>query len=231
MEGRVLLVDDERAIGELVSFYLRGEGLEVTCCTTARQALEELASGQWDLALLDVMLPDQDGFSLCRRIREEYTFPIIMLTARDGELDKVDGLALGADDYITKPFRPLELTARVKAQLRRARLYNQPSPPAADEQLLEGGLRLDRRGHRCLLGQEVIPLTPTEFSILWELCRERGQVIPAEELFRRVWKERYFANSANTVSVHMRHLREKLAAAGCQNLIKTVWGVGYQIEK
>ena len=149
---------------------------------------------------------------------------------RDGELDKVDGLTMGADDYITKPFRPLEMTARVKAQLRRAREYNQPALPPEGEVIRLRGLELDRLSHRCSFEGKILSLTPTEFSILWELCRGEGQVIAAEELFRRVWKEKYFGNSANTVSVHMRHLREKLAAAGCQGLIKTIWGVGYQIE-
>lgn len=230
MEGKILLVDDEKEIGELVSFYLQGEGLEVAVCQTGGEALALLERETFDLAILDVMLPDLDGFTLCRKIRERHTFPILMLTARDGELDKVGGLAQGADDYITKPFRPLELTARVKAQLRRARLYNQ-APPPRQSCLTVREIVLDQAAHQCTRDGKVIPLTPTEFSILWELCREKGRVLSGEELFHRVWKEKYFASSANTVSVHIRHLRDKLKENGGRNPIRTVWGVGYQIEE
>jgi len=185
-----------------------------------------------DLAILDIMLPDVTGFSICQQIREKYNFPVIMLTAKDEEVDKITGLTLGADDYITKPFRPLEMVARVKAQLRRFKKYNS-SEPVQDENIIEiSGLVLDKDAHKCTLNGKQLRLTPTEFSILWVLCSNRGRVVSSEELFHEVWGDKYFTNSNNTVMVHIRHLREKMQdSAEHPKYIKTVWGVGYKIEK
>ena len=231
MNARILVVDDEQAIADLVSVYLENEGYVVYKFYTADEALACIASTQLDMAVLDVMLPKTDGFSILREIRREHTFPVIMLTAREQELDKINGLALGADDYITKPFRPLELVARVKAQLRRYISYNPSSAMRHEEELSLSGLLLNRETHVCKLNERELPLTPTEFSILWYLCENRGKVISSEELFRAVWGEKYYDGSNNTVMVHIRHIREKMGdSAEHPQYIKTVWGVGYKIE-
>lgn len=184
-----------------------------------------------DLALLDVMLPDIDGFTILQKIREKYTFPVIMLTAKTEYMDKINGLTLGADDYIAKPFNPLELMARVKAQLRRSTKYNEGN--RSQEDIIDfGGLFLNRNTHECIYNERELTLTPIEFDILWILCENRGQVISSEQLFEQVWKEKYYKNSNNTVMVHIRHLREKMSGpTGKSDFIKTVWGVGYRVEK
>lgn len=231
MNARILVVDDEQAIADLVSVYLENEGYTVYKFYTADEALACIASTQLDMAILDVMLPKTDGFSILREIRREHTFPVIMLTAREQELDKINGLALGADDYITKPFRPLELVARVKAQLRRYISYNPSSAMRHEDELSLSGLLLNRETHVCKLNERELPLTPTEFSILWYLCENRGKVIGSEELFRAVWGEKYYDGGNNTVMVHIRHIREKMGdSAEHPQYIKTVWGVGYKIE-
>ena len=230
MSYQILVVDDEKEIADLVEVYLKAEGYTVHKCYTAAQALEIVAGQPLDLAILDVMLPDTNGFEICKRIRESYTYPVIMLTAREEEIDKITGLTLGADDYVTKPFRPLELVARVKAQLRRFTRYNRAEESGSIIAL--SGLVLNKETHECLLNEKPLQLTPTEFSILWVLCRNRGRVVSSEELFHTVWGEKYFSSSSNTVMVHIRHLREKMGdSAERPKYIKTVWGVGYKIEK
>ena len=184
-----------------------------------------------DLAILDVMLPEISGFELCRRIRERYQYPVIMLTAKGEELDKINGLSLGADDYVTKPFLPLELVARVKTQLRRYTRYN--TGEAAPREIAEHdfrGLQISKTTHKCVLFGEELSLTPLEFSILWYLCDHRGQVVSSEELFEAVWGEK-FMDSNNTVMSHIARLREKMHEPSRRpKFIKTVWGVGYTIE-
>ena len=231
MPQRILVVDDETAIADLVEVYLHGEGFAVHKCGSAADALARVGAEPPDLAILDVMLPDLDGFTLCRRIRERHLFPILMLTARGENLDKITGLTLGADDYITKPFNPLELVARVKTQLRRYTRYNQGvSAPAQPEEYDIRGLQISQAAHRCTLFGEDIPLTPLEFSILWNLCQNRGRVVSSEELFESVWGEPYL-DSNNTVMSHIARLREKLHEPSRKpRFIKTVWGVGYTIE-
>ena len=183
----ILIVDDEQEIADLLTLYLEGGDFHTFCCGTVAEALATLKSTPIDLALLDVMLPDGDGFSLCRKIRQSHTFPILMLTAKVEDSDKISGLAIGADDYITKPFNPLEVVARVKAQLRRYRKYG----AAVEEQQLDiGGLSICKKTHTCTLNGKPLSLTPTEFSILWELCQHRGSLVPSEELFERVWGEK-----------------------------------------
>ena len=224
-----MVVDDEAAIADLVEVCLKNEGYTVYKCGSGEAALTCVARQHLDLAILDVMLPDLDGFTLCQKIREEHLFPILMLTARVEDMDKIMGLTLGADDYITKPFNPLELVARVKAQLRRYKKYN---PSQENVNVIDfKGLIIDNDSHRCTLYDEVLNLTPIEFSILWYLCKNRGRVITSEELFEAVWKEKYF-DSNNTVMVHIRRLREKMHEPPRNpKFIKTVWGVGYQIEE
>lgn len=227
---QVLVADDEREIAELVELYLKNEGYAVTICGDGLSAWEQIQQSAPDLAVLDVMMPGMDGFTLCRKIRERYTFPVIMLTAKVEDLDKINGLSIGADDYVTKPFNPLELVARVKAQLRRSTHYNEQ--PADNRDVIDfSGLVINRRTHECTLNEKPLILTPTEFDILWMLCENRGKVISSEQLFETVWGEKYL-NSNNTVMVHIRHLREKMGEpVRNPRYIKTVWGVGYKIEK
>lgn len=232
MDTNILVVDDEKEIADLVEVYLNSEGFNIYKFYTANEALNCIDTVKLDMAILDVMIPGIDGFTICQKIRESYNFPVIMLTAKDQEIDKINGLTLGADDYITKPFRPLELVARVKAQLRRFRKYNQ-SEQEREEGIIEfSGLILNQDKHECILNEKLIPLTPTEFSILWFLCVNRGRVVSSEELFNEVWGDKYFTSSNNTVMVHIRHLREKMSdSVEHPKYIKTVWGVGYKIEK
>ena len=184
-----------------------------------------------DLAILDVMLPDMSGFQLCKKIREKYQYPVIMLTAKGEEVDKITGLTLGADDYITKPFQPLEVVARVKAQLRRYKRYNLGTV-LEENVIVHAGLIMNVKTHECFLNEKPISLTPTEFSILWILCRNRGNVVSSEELFHQIWGDEYFSKSNNTITVHIRHLREKMGDSFEKpQYIKTVWGCGYKIEE
>ena len=230
-KAQILVVDDETAIADLVEVCLKNEGYEVHKFYTAQAALDDVARHAPDLAILDVMLPDMDGFTLCRTIREEHLFPIIMLTARVEDMDKIMGLTLGADDYITKPFNPLELVARVKTQLRRYIRYNhgEAAPKTPQEYDLRG-LTISKTNHKCTLYGEELALTPLEFSILWYLCEHRGQVVSSEELFEAVWGEKYM-DSNNTVMSHIARLREKMHEPSRRpKFVKTVWGVGYTIE-
>ena len=231
MPQHILVVDDETAIADLVEVYLQNEGFIVHKFNSAMDALSCVESTGLDLAILDVMLPDMDGFALCRRIRENHLFPILMLTAKVEDMDKITGLTLGADDYITKPFNPLELMARVKTQLRRYTRYNQGgSIPTEPEEYDIRGLQISKSAHKCTLFGEELSLTPLEFSILWHLCQRRGRVVPSEELFEAVWGEKYM-DSNNTVISHIARLREKLHEPNRKpKFIKTVWGVGYTIE-
>mgnify|MGYP002509499222 CR=1 FL=1 len=229
MPAQILVVDDETAIADLVEVYLKNEGFAVRKCGTAAQALACVGEAPPDLAVLDVMLPDMDGFALCRTLRERHLFPIVMLTARVEDTDKITGLTLGADDYVTKPFSPLELVARVKTQLRRYTRYNRPLPEALQEYDFRG-LQISRETHKCLLYGRELALTPLEFSILWHLCSRRGQVVSSEELFEAVWGEK-FMDGNNTVMSHIARLREKMHEPSRRpKFIKTVWGVGYTIE-
>lgn len=224
------MIDDEKEITDLIEFFLQNEQFQVSKCHSLQDALMLIKHHRFDLAIIDVMLPDGSGFELCRSIRETYTYPIIMLTAKSEGIDRVTGLSLGADDYVTKPFLPVELVARVKAQLRRVQHYDRKDS-STSEALTVMGLSLNKTSHACHWNGEAIRLTPTEFSILWLLCKNRGKVMSADELFRQVWGEKYFKNSRNTVMVQIRHIREKLHDTGEKpTFIKTIWGVGYIIE-
>lgn len=231
LAANILIVDDEQAIADLIEVYLKNENYNIFKFYNGRDALKCIEDEKLDLAILDVMLPDTDGFSICQKIREKHNFPVIMLTAKDEEIDKITGLTLGADDYVTKPFQPLELVARVKAQLRRYTRYNSSEPLREDNIIAFAGLVLNKDTHECTLNERPLSLTPTEFSILWVLALNRGRVVSSEELFREVWGDKYYTNN-NTVMVHIRHLREKMHDnAEHPKYIKTVWGVGYKIEK
>lgn len=230
MKEQILVVDDEKEIADLVTLYLENEGFQVFKFYSSEKALECINSQSIDLAVLDIMMPVIDGLELCRKIREHHHYPIIMLTAKGTEIDKITGLTLGADDYITKPFLPLELVARVKAQLRRYTRYNQGQEQNQDL-FVHHGLVLNRKTHECSLNEQPLSLTPTEFEILATLCENKSRVVSSEELFHQIWKDEYYSKNNNTITVHIRHLREKMQDSFEKpKYIKTVWGCGYKIE-
>lgn len=226
MNESILIADDEKEVADLLEMYLNNEGYQVLKCYDGTAALEYIKKEHIDLAVLDVMMPGLDGFALCRKIREHHLFPVIMLTAKVEDVDKISGLMQGADDYITKPFNPLEVLARIKSQLRRYTRYN---PRAVDECDLRG-LYMNRSTHECCLYNQKLEVTPREFDILWYLCENRGRVVSSEELFEAVWGEKYL-DSNNTVMNHIGKLREKMNESYKNpKFIKTVWGIGYTVE-
>ena len=230
MKEQILIVDDEKEIADLVTLYLENEGFSVFKFYSSTEALECINTQSIDLAILDIMMPEIDGLKLCQIIREQYNYPIIMLTAKSTELDKINGLMLGADDYLTKPFLPLELVARVKSQLRRYTRYNVGTEQSQDI-FIHHGLVLNRKTHECTLNEKPLSLTPTEFEILAILCERKGSVVSSEELFHQIWKDEYYSKNNNTITVHIRHLREKMQDSFEKpKYIKTVWGCGYKIE-
>ena len=230
MSEKILIVDDEPEIADLVSLYLQNENFTVYKFYSAIEALHCIEHEKLDMAILDVMMPEMNGFELCKKIREHYHYPIIMLTAKGEEIDKITGLTLGADDYIVKPFQPLELVARVKAQLRRYKRYN-TGVDKEEDVMIHSGLVMNIKTHECTLNEKPLSLTPTEFSILRILCQQKGNVVSAEELFHQIWGDEYFSKSNNTITVHIRHLREKMGDSfEDPKYIKTIWGCGYKIE-
>ena len=229
----IVIVDDEQEIADLLEVYLQNESYVVRKFYNPLDALACIEKEPVSLAILDVMMPEIDGFSLCQKIRQKHLFPIIMLTAKIADIDKIQGLTLGADDYIVKPFNPLEVVARVKTQLRRYIQYNtnQSDPTAEPAEYDEKGLYICPASHKCTLNGVVLPLTPFEFNILWYLCKNHGRVVSAEELFETVWGESFFESNNNTVMAHIARIREKMSEpARKPKYIKTVWGVGYTIE-
>lgn len=227
--GKILIVDDENEIADLLEFYLCNEGYEVIIADNGKDAIHIINNNRdnIDLALLDVMLPDIDGFTILKKIRKDSYFPVIMVTAKVEDIDKIKGLTIGADDYITKPFNPLEVIARVKAQLRRTKSYNKTQEI---EFIDINGLHIELASHRVSINEKEIDLTPLEYDILLYLAKNRGRVISSEELFTKIWDEKYLGNN-NTVMAHIARLREKMSEdARRPKFIKTVWGVGYIIE-
>src|SRR5438132_9520858 len=218
----VLVVEDEGSIASFVSLYLKNAGYAVRTASTGTQALDQVASEMPALIVLDLMLPDIDGIEVCRRIRKSSDVPILMLTARDEDVDKIIGLEVGADDYMTKPFNPRELVARVKSVLRRA-APERRRPEAAE--LRHGDLVINAGKREVYVGDEEIRLAPKEFDLLWELRDHRGIVLTRDQLLERVWGYT-FAGDTRTVDVHVRQLRRKLGEA---SPIVTVWGVGYKV--
>ena len=227
--NKILVVDDEKEIADLVELYLKNENYTVYKYYSVKEVLDNIDNLGVDLAILDVMMPEIDGFMLCNKIREKYTFPIIFATAKVEEIDKINGLMIGADDYVTKPFQPLELIARVKAQLRRSQKYNNSNQK---ENVIDfRGILINKDTHEFYFNEKKVELTKIEFEILWLLCENRGKVIKTDELFSKVWGSKYFEKDNNTVMVHIRHLREKMNDIGKKpKYIKTVYGVGYKIE-
>ena len=228
---RILACDDERDIVSALRIYLTAEGYEVLEAYNGSEMLRLAATQEVHLILLDVMMPGMDGLSAMAELRRTSNVPVILLTAKSEDTDKVLGLNLGADDYVTKPFRPLEVVARVKAQLRRYKKY---SPGIITEkvpsELSYNKLCLNVQTHECLLDGEPVSLTPTEFSILQVLLESAGNVVSIEKLFHAVWKDEYYSKNSSTITVHIRHLREKLKdTSDTPQYIKTIWGVGYKI--
>lgn len=226
--SRILVVDDEKAIADLVGKLLAAEGMVVCPCYSGERALELFEREQFDLAILDIMMPGLDGFEVCKRMRAVSDIPVIFLSAKDEEVDKVVGLTLGADDYVTKPFKSRELVARAKARLRRSR--HDASGQAGV--LQARGIELDTNAHTASLHGEALKLTPKEYDTLALLVKAYGTPVSARTIFESVWHEAFDDAAANSVMVHVRNLRKKLAAVdSSEKFIETAWGVGYKIAR
>ncbi|NRT77614.1 response regulator transcription factor [Clostridium beijerinckii] len=223
---KILIVDDEYDIRNIVSIYLENNDFETVQAESGHAALEIIDKGKIDLAILDVMMPDMDGITLCIKIREKTNMPIIMLSAKDQDMDKVIGLTCGADDYIAKPFNPIELLARVRAQLRR---FIDLNPVQINSEVLKyDDFTLNLSTHKLIKKDEEVRLTPTEFKILKLLWINKGIVFSTEKIFEKIWGEEEFEVD-NTVMVHIRNLRDKIEEDNRNpKYIKTVWGVGYK---
>lgn len=226
----ILVVDDEEDIREVIEIYLINEGLEVITACDGLEALEILKSKNIDLVILDIMMPKLDGIRTCMRIREDKKIPIIMLSAKGEDSDKILGLNIGADDYVVKPFNPLELVARVKSQIRRTTRFNETREENSNEIYIDGLLiNIDTR--EVFVDDKFVRLTPREFKILKVLASNIGRVLSTEQIYEKVWNEPFF-NSDNTVAVHIRNIREKIEINPKDpKYIKLVWGVGYKIDK
>ena len=229
----ILIIEDEKEIADLIEIYLVNEGYEVYKAYSGEEGLKVLAEQQIQLVILDIMMPGIDGLEVCRIIRRDKNIPILMLSAKSEDMDKILGLSTGADDYLTKPFNPLELLARVKSQLRRY-LYLNPNYKqnnAEREDIITiDSLVINKSKHTASVNDREVKLTPTEFQILLLLAGHRKRVFSAEEIFERIWDEPCY-ESRNTVMVHIRNIREKIEDNPREpRFIKTVWGVGYKIE-
>ena len=229
----ILVVDDENEIADLVEIYLVSDGYSVFKANDAQEGLDILEREDIHLVLLDIMMPGMNGLEMCKKIRETNNIPIIMISAKSTDLDKILGLGTGADDYVAKPFNPLEVSARVKSQLRR---YTQLNPNSNVHENVRNeisirGLTINKDNHKVTVYDEEVKLTPIEFDILYLLASNPGKVFSTDEIFEKVWNEKvYEAN--NTVMVHIRRLRGKMKEDERQDkIITTVWGVGYKIEK
>ncbi|OFD48151.1 DNA-binding response regulator [Bacillus mycoides] len=228
MSDKILIVDDDKDIRNLISVYLENEGLQTQKAEDAIEALKLLEEKEFDLILLDVMMPNMDGIEACLKIREEQTIPIIMLSAKSEDMDKIQGLTSGADDYLSKPFNPLELIARVKSQLRRHKKYN--TDTNKNKSTIEMvGLTINTDTRQVWVKNQEVRLTPKEFDILELLARNKGMVLSVEKIYEAVWKEQFY-KSNNNVMVHITKIRDKIEEDSKHPIyIKTVWGVGYKI--
>jgi DNA-binding response OmpR family regulator len=221
-EKKVLIIDDDPHIREILEDYLKFEGFSVYAAEDTEKGYQLLNADDFDVLILDIMLPDEDGWEFCQRIRPEFELPIIFLSAKDESTDKITGLELGADDYITKPFSPREVVARIKAVLRR---YQNDSETANSIQF--GSLIINKEEHFIKYNDDIIELTPKEFSLLWHLAQNPKKVFRRENLLKAVWGYDYFGD-VRTVDTHIKSLRQKLGEAA--EAIETVWGVGYKFE-
>ncbi|MBE1444895.1 response regulator transcription factor [Paenibacillus sp. OAS669] len=225
----ILLVDDEKEIIDMLEIYLKNEGYRLLRASDGEQALQVLQKEEVDLIVLDIMMPRMDGIEACLKIREQKNMPIIMLSAKSQDMDKIWGLSSGADDYLSKPFNPLELIARIKSQLRRYTRLNVPHAKKEHEIEVDE-LTINTLTYEVKVQGQEVKLTPREFAILELLARNRGMVWSIEKIYEAVWKEAYF-DSDNTVMVHIRKIREKIEQNPRKpKFIKTVWGVGYKVD-
>ena len=230
--NHVLIVEDDKEIREGVEIYLKSQGYEVYQAADGKEGLEVIESEEIHLAIVDIMMPRMDGIQMTIKLREKYDFPVIMLSAKSEEVDKVMGLNIGADDYVTKPFTPMELLARVNSQLRRYRKFAEKlnKKEVASNIHVIGGLELNEDSVEVAVDGEPVKLTPIEFKILLLLMKNPGRVFSAEEIYERVWNER--AVNTDTIMVHVRNIREKIEINPKEpKYLKVVWGVGYKIEK
>jgi len=226
--SRILIVDDDKEIRNLIAVYLENEGMEIAKAEDALEALKMLEKKEFDLIILDIMMPQMDGIEACLKIREERSMPIIMLSAKSEDMDKIKGLAAGADDYLSKPFNPLELIARVKSQLRRYTKYN--TETTFEKSVIEiGDLTINTDTRQVWIQKQEIRLTPKEFDILELLARNKGMVLSIAKIYEAVWKNDFY-KSDNTVMVHITKIRDKIEDDPKHPIyIKTIWGVGYKI--
>lgn len=229
-KSHILIVEDEREIAVAIEAYLLNQGYLVTLASNGIEALEVVYSQSIDLAIVDVMMPKMDGITFTMKLRETHHFPVIMLSAKSEEVDQIMGLNMGADDYVTKPFRPLELLARVNSQLRRYQRFSAINPENQQNILTIGGLELNMETKEFTVDGSLVRLTPIEYKILNLLMRHPGRVFPAEEIYERIWNET--AVNTDTIMVHIRNIREKIEINPKKpKYLKVVWGVGYKIEK
>ena len=225
MNYSVLVVEDDESILDLIEIYLENENYIIKKATCSEEAIRYIKEEEFDLAILDIMLPDKDGYYLCKKIRESFNYPIIMLASKDDESSKIKGLTFGADDYVTKPFLPGELVARVKAQLRRYNNYNLKTKEGTGNILTYQNVDLNIKSREVLVDGQEIDLTPIEFIILKSLLEKKSEVLGSEDLFYKIYPDEYYIKN-NTVSVHIRHIREKLGVQN--NTTTTARGVGYK---
>ena len=229
-KSHILIVEDEREIAVAIEAYLLNQGYLVSIAANGVEALEVVSSQPIDLAIVDVMMPKMDGITFTMKFRETHHFPVIMLSAKSEEVDQIMGLNMGADDYVTKPFRPLELLARVNSQLRRYQRFSAINPENQQNVLTIGGLELNMETKEFTVDGSLVKLTPIEYKILNLLMRHPGRVFPAEEIYERIWNET--AVNTDTIMVHIRNIREKIEINPKKpKYLKVVWGVGYKIEK
>ena len=229
--SKILIVEDEESIAELEKDYLELSGFEVEIENDGSSGLDKALKEDYDLLILDLMLPGVDGFEICRKVREVKNTPIIMVSAKKDDIDKIRGLGLGADDYITKPFNPLELVARVKSQMRRYTQLGNLNQQADGQIYKCGGLQINDDNKEVTVDGDAIKLTPIEYNILLLLVKNAGKVFSIDEIYEQIWNEEAIG-ADNTVAVHIRHIREKIEINPREpKYLKVVWGVGYKIEK
>lgn len=230
MDSTILVVDDDNDILDIIKIYLKNAEFNVITAEDGLIAMDKLEKNNIDLIILDIMMPNLDGIHACLEIRKKEKIPIIMLSAKDDSSSKILGLNVGADDYVTKPFNPLELVARVKSQIRRYSEFNMERPQCKEEIVIDDMI-INIASREVFIGEKLIELTPIEFSILEVLARNRGRVLSTESIYESVWKEPFY-NAKNTVAVHIRNIREKIEINSKEpKYIKVVWGVGYKIDK
>ena len=229
-QSHILIVEDEKEIALAIEAYLTNQGYKVSLASNGVEALELVESIPIDLAIVDVMMPKMDGITFTMKLREHYHFPVIMLSAKSEEVDQIMGLNMGAEDYVTKPFRPLELLARVNSQLRRYKKFTTVTQEVNQHLITIGGLEMNTETKEFTVDEVPVKLTPIEYKILNLLMKHPGRVFPTEEIYERIWNET--AINTDTIMVHIRNIREKIEIDSKKpKYLKVVWGVGYKIEK